>query len=136
MPRTPLWGGKDMDRSEPGSVALRELPPQHIERLTLTYGSGWREVVALLEADRSLAATVGTTPTLKAEVVYALRCEMAQTLSDCVFRRTDLGTAGHPGERALADCASVAAAELGWSTTRTCSDLAEVRSRFHAACAP
>jgi glycerol-3-phosphate dehydrogenase len=55
---------------------------------------------------------------------------MAQKLADCVFRRTDLGTAGHPGDEALAVCAALMAAELGWSAARIELELAEVGSRF------
>jgi glycerol-3-phosphate dehydrogenase len=53
---------------------------------------------------------------------------MAQGLADCVFRRTDLATAGHPGDDALGTAAELAAAELGWSPDRKASELAEVRS--------
>jgi glycerol-3-phosphate dehydrogenase len=67
---------------------------------------------------------------LKAEVAQAVRHEMAGTLADCVFTRTELGTAGDPGEAALSACATVAAQELGWGPERTQSELAAVRQRF------
>jgi glycerol-3-phosphate dehydrogenase len=102
------------------------------ERLARTYGATWPEV-AQLAADPRLRETVGDTPLLKAEVTYAVRHEMACTLADCVFTRTELGTAGHPGEAALAACADVAAAESGWSAERTRAELADVRARFAAA---
>ncbi len=129
---TPLRGGGEIDSNERWPELVGDPSLRWIGRLKLTYGSAWREVAALLRADPSLAGTVGTTRTLKAELVYAVRCEMARTLSDCVFRRTDLGTAGDPGETALAECAALAAVELGWSEARTCSELAEVRAHFFA----
>ena len=43
---------------------------------------------------------MGPTTTL-AEVAWAVENEMAQTLTDVVFRRTGLGTAGDPGVPAL-----------------------------------
>ena len=47
-------------------------------------------------------------------IVAAVREEMAQTLSDVIFRRTDLGTGGHPGQTELSECAQLVAEELGW----------------------
>ena len=75
-------------------------------------------------------ATIGASRTVGAEVIHAVREEMAHKLADCVFRRTDLGTAGHPGEDALERCARLMGEELGWSSERRELELAEVRSRF------
>jgi glycerol-3-phosphate dehydrogenase len=83
-----------------------------------------------------LGETIGTSQTLKAEVIYAVRAEMAAKLADCVFRRTDLGTAGDPGASALRTCAELMAGELGWSRERIESELAEVQSRFPGAVTP
>ena len=109
------------------------LTPDRAERLARTYGSSWIEVARLIAADPCLSEPLGATPTLKAEIVHALRQEMAGTLADCVFTRTELGTAGHPGDAALTACAALAAEELGWSVERTEAELTEVRSRFPAA---
>ena len=65
-------------------------------------------------------------------MIHGVRQEMAQKLSDIVFRRTDLGTAGHPGDAALQTCAELMAAELGWNDTRRYQELAEVRAAFPA----
>ena len=64
-----------------------------------------------------------------AEVVNAVRDEMATRLADVVFRRTDLATGGHPGE-ALAEAADLAAQELGWDERRRADELADVERRF------
>jgi glycerol-3-phosphate dehydrogenase len=63
-------------------------------------------------------------------VIHAVREEMAAKLADCVFRRTDLGTAGDPGTSALRTCAELMAGELGWSREQLGSELAEVQTRF------
>jgi glycerol-3-phosphate dehydrogenase len=55
---------------------------------------------------------------MRAEVRYAVRKEMAQRLSDIIFRRTELGTAGAPSDNMLRACADAMQAELGWSSTR------------------
>jgi glycerol-3-phosphate dehydrogenase len=65
--------------------------------------------------------------------VHAVREEMAQKLTDVVFRRTGLGTVGHPGEDALSACASIMGRELGWNRERTGKELSDVRDVFVAA---
>jgi glycerol-3-phosphate dehydrogenase len=57
---------------------------------------------------------------------------MAQTLADVVLRRTDLGTANYPGDRALATCAEVMARELGWSQERMHQQIAKVRDAYRS----
>ena len=130
----PLWGGAfaGMDPlvSEARAGQDGGLTPVQRERLARVYGSGWSEVARLAVQEPSLGETLGGTPMLKAEVAQAVRHEMAGTLADCVFTRTELGTAGDPGEAALSACAAVAAQELGWGPERTQAELAAVRQRF------
>jgi glycerol-3-phosphate dehydrogenase len=130
----PLWGGAfaglDALVSEARAGGNGGLTPDQRERLARVYGSGWSEVARLVAQEASLGETLGRTPMLKAEVAQAVRHEMAGTLADCVFTRTELGTAGDPGEDALAACAAVAAQELGWGPERTQAEVAAVRQRF------
>jgi glycerol-3-phosphate dehydrogenase len=58
---------------------------------------------------------------------------MAVKLADCVFRRTELGTAGDPGYEALETCARLMGRELGWSADRIGVELADVRVQFPSA---
>jgi glycerol-3-phosphate dehydrogenase len=55
---------------------------------------------------------------------------MAQSLTDVVFRRTELGAVGNPGPERLATAASTAAAELEWSADRQRDELRAVYARF------
>jgi hypothetical protein len=55
---------------------------------------------------------------------------MAQKLADVVFRRTDLGTGGYPGEVALMQCAELMTTELGWTENRVRQELDEVNAAF------
>jgi glycerol-3-phosphate dehydrogenase len=71
-----------------------------------------------------------TPQSLAGAVVQAVRHEMAQTLADCVFRRTDIGTSGHPGTAILQSCADLMAIELGWSSRRKQQEQDEVLERF------
>jgi glycerol-3-phosphate dehydrogenase len=51
-------------------------------------------------------------------VVHGIREEMAMRLSDILLRRTDLGSAGNPGDETVQYCADVMAKELGWNSSR------------------
>ena len=63
--------------------------------------------------------------------------EMAQKLTDVIFRRTELGTAGYPGDACLKTCAEIMAAELGWNEQRTLNELGETRDAyFRLGCVP
>jgi glycerol-3-phosphate dehydrogenase len=70
--------------------------------------------------------------TIEEEVVHALRHEMACTLADVVFRRTGLGTVGHPGGEALEKCAALMAAELGWDPGRIRQEIAVVEEIYRS----
>lgn len=101
-----------------------------IESLVAHYGAEADEVLCGAADDSSLLQRLAATrETIGAEIVYAAEHEMSRQLTDVVFRRTGLGTLGHPGEPALERCAAIMAARLGWSdaerarqlrTTRTC----------------
>ena len=80
--------------------------------------------------DRDMHNQSETTEMLKAQVRYAVREEMAQGLSDVVFRRTELGSAGHPGDAALQVCADVLSKELGWDENQAQRELTMVKRRF------
>jgi glycerol-3-phosphate dehydrogenase len=79
------------------------------------------------ELGRSLAEGV---PVSGAQVLEAIRHEMALTLEDVVVRRTGAGAAGHPGEEVVRRCAELMQTELGWTAERVEDEVAAVR-RFY-----
>ena len=83
-----------------------------------------------IDGNPELAHRLGGSTVLEAEVVHAVREEMAETLADVVFRRTDLGTGGHPGEEALQACARLMASESGWDENRVRDEINEARNEF------
>jgi glycerol-3-phosphate dehydrogenase len=95
------------------------------QRLADTYGADWRQVAALAaqHPDLGQALSPGCAVT-GAEVLHAARHEAAVTLSDALLRRTEAGTAGHPGRPAVAAAAAVMAAALGWDAVRTSAEVA------------
>jgi glycerol-3-phosphate dehydrogenase len=127
---TPLYGG----RIERFDEFLRRATAQRpaglsaaiMPSLIRNYGSEYQEVLRYIDEDPTWADTVDLSKTLKAEVVHAVREEMAQKLADVVFRRTELATGEHPGEAALRSCAELMASELKWDGCRGQQEVAEV----------
>lgn len=131
----PVWGG-DVERVEDyvareTAAPLPGVTARTVRRLITHYGSRYRDVIEEAGGDsRRLAPIADGTDVTGAEVMFAVRREMAAKLADVVFRRTDLGSAGHPGEVALAAAAALVARDLGWDEARVASEIAEVRQRF------
>jgi len=130
----PIYGGQIENIGEYLNQAIQQRHPalsaEAMPALIYNYGSGYQDVVKYIEKNQKWADTIGTSTVTKAEVVHAVREEMAHKLGDVVLRRTDLGTGGHPGEAALQSCAAIMATELNWSQQRVQDELTEVRSRF------
>ena len=96
-----------------------------LRHLVYTYGSAYKEI---LEGDRE--RIVPESPVLAAEVRHAVREEMASDLASVVLRRTELGTAGHPGRAVLEACADVVQSELGWSAAHKKEELENLETFY------
>lgn len=136
---SPLPGGEmepfDDWRSRLLAARPHGLADDVLEQLAANYGTECQSVLREIERDPSLQARVAPNASvIRAEVVHAVREEMAQTLEDVVFRRTELGTVGHPGEAALETCAELMARELGWDRARMAQELGTVRETFKRRC--
>lgn len=95
------------------------------------YGSEIDKLVHLAMERLEWAQRLGESrPDVVAQVVHAVRSEMACTLSDVVFRRTGLGTLGTPGAAALEKAGRFMAAELEWSAARTAKEIETVGNCF------
>ena len=129
---TPLHGGDIDSFTALLHVALEKRPAEisstAIPNLLHNHGSAYEQVLTLTKLDPGLGGLVPDTNVLKAEVVFAVRNEMAVSLGDIVFRRTDIATGGNPGKQALQTCAELAAAELGWSKSRIENEIQLVES--------
>jgi glycerol-3-phosphate dehydrogenase len=91
------------------------------------YGTGYKELFELVSEAPHLAGFLPGTGVLRAEVVHAVRMEMALTLSDVVHRRTDLGLSAHR-ESALQEATELMRQELGWSGPRSHREVKRVSS--------
>ncbi len=124
---TPLAGGDVGDLTAFLAEARRRddgIDRDAGERLARLYGTE-HDAVRALVADGPLGEPLSPTcPTLGAEVVYAMREEMAVTLADAVLRRTEAGVTGHPGRPALERAAAIMAFELGWPPAHIDAEIA------------
>jgi glycerol-3-phosphate dehydrogenase len=125
----PIYGG-DIDRFDTflqAEIGKRRcgLEEKTIRRLIYNYGSAYSEVLDYLDFGQGRQQMTEELTVLKAEVIHGVRDEMAHKLSDVVFRRTDVGTAGHPGTEALTTCLDTMSAELGWSPEKSRRELDE-----------
>lgn len=130
---TPLHGGQISQFAAFLQAEIEKHPyglaDEEVRRLVYNYGSAYQEVLQYFDKHTDRRRTL-TDTFLRAEVLHGVREEMAQRLSDVVFRRTELGSAGHPGNEALKTCADIMSTELGWSPARTQQELQEVNKVF------
>ena len=132
---TPLVGGDvaDFDAFLRDATAAQDdaVPARTRERLARTYGTRHGGVLARLRASAEDRAPLGSTCAVTVgEARHVVRQEMAVRLSDVLLRRTEAGSAGWPGDDAVAAAARVAAAELGWSSQRVETEVAELRRTY------
>jgi glycerol-3-phosphate dehydrogenase len=132
---TPVNGGQIKDfnaflrqaRVETADVLDKET----IEHLVYTYGSEYQKLIQHLKDQPELAERIDpNSPVIKAEIVHALRHEMALTLADIIQRRTELGSAGLPSITALQKCAEIMGNELGWSLERQMQEIDSVIQKY------
>ena len=134
----------------PRGARYRSEPPQYLDfgptiavlgeeyeairsHLGKHYGPGWRQVFAILVRD-GLESTgpwlLNDPPLLRAELRYFIEQEMAVTLADVVFRRTNIGAAECPNSQVLALLAEEMAGLLGWDDQEKQRQMAAVESVF------
>ena len=104
------------------------LPEALSERLLRIYGTRSAAIVKLVADDSSLAEVFDVeTQAIAAEVVYAFEHELAQTLTDCLLRRTMVGFNSTCGLSAVEAAAIIARNYLGWSKDRVAEEVSSYR---------
>jgi len=98
-----------------------------IRHLVSNYGDRYQDLLRYFDENPEWRDRVHLElPIIKAQLIHAVREEMAQKLSDVVFRRTGIGTVGNPGDDCLKTCAEIVARELNWTADQTRCELSEV----------
>ena len=128
---TPVAGGAIADKEAFVRDALRQhtrhLSQAALRRLALTYGTQFGRVAGTIRQQPALGRPLSDRcPITVGEIAYATREESAVKLADALIRRTEAGSAAHPGNDALASAAGVMARELGWDSERVRDEVAAV----------
>ena len=127
---TPLYGGQIEDFPDFLERSIANTPvgltAEVMPHLVYNYGSAYPEVLQYLDNSQELNEKA----LIQAEVIYGIREEMAQTLKDIIFRRTELGSAGNPGQEILNFCGRVMGSELSWSSNQIETAVREVKDLF------
>ena len=113
---TKLWSNGSVD-------------PAITERLLCIYGSRTRDLMELCTRDAQLSQPLNaSSQVLAGEVVFAFESEMAQTLVDCLFRRTMCGLNGDLGIEEDKAAANIGQQFLGWSDERAQREIQDYRA--------
>ncbi len=108
-----------------------DLSTEAAAELVYNYGSRYSSVLDELDQDIDYSAHSIEERLVVAQIRLAIRNEMAIKLTDVVLRRTELGSAGYPGDQMLKFCAEVMGEELGWDWPRTQAEIAMVKAIYH-----
>lgn len=108
-----LPGARPATVASPAGVDVDAATASHLASL---YGSRASEVLALAASEPALAEPLAPdTPDIGAQVIFAIRQEQCQTISDFLLRRTRLGFGADQGQAALPRVAALMARELRWT---------------------
>jgi glycerol-3-phosphate dehydrogenase len=135
---TPLPGGNVRDAALAIAEARREhddlVPTDTIPHLVAAYGSDCREILELARGSSEWRTRLAPdSPVVGAEIVWAARHEMAETLADAVLRRTRLGALGYPGDEAVAAAAAIMRTEQRWTEDRTAREIDDLKAFYSTA---
>ena len=101
------------------------------EHLLRTYGLRASLILTLVDEDESLGQVFDEeTGAIAAEVVFAFKHELAQTLSDCLMRRTMVGLNSTCGLEAVEAAARIAERYLGWTHDRAAQEIETYREEI------
>jgi glycerol-3-phosphate dehydrogenase len=132
---TPIKGGRIDDFNAYLNQAQSEtadmLDAETVKHLVYSYGSKYRDLVQYITDQPEPAERIDPNlPVTAAEVIHAIRHEMAVTLADVIQRRTELGSAGLPTIHVLQKCAEIMSDELGWSLEKQTREIESVMQMY------
>ncbi len=134
LPGAKLDDGHDFEQSRQGFVARigrTNATPAAATRLFEIYGVRARGVMDIADSDvYLLQPLVPTTDAIRAEVVFALREEMARTLADVLLRRTMTGLGPETGVGIDVAAAEVAVRYCGWDEERARDEVRAYRDHI------
>jgi len=115
---------KDMDAFiYSAKISGSDFSESAVDYLARIYGTEFNDVMKIARSDRKYAEPLNADGEMPAQALYAVKNEMARTLTDILLRRTGIGTLGNPGSKVLETVVQIAARELKWDTARVDSEL-------------
>jgi glycerol-3-phosphate dehydrogenase len=130
--KTPLHGGSmarinelimtevDKNKTDISAEKLREL--------IYNYGSEYKDLLGNYKNDdKNMTVDEAL---LRAQIIYSVHHEMAQKLSDIIFRRTEVGVGGIPNNQVLEFASRILGQELGWDEARIQNEVEEVKNQY------
>ena len=125
-----LYGGNVSQFEKFVSDAIQNKPKvlteKNMKHLSYNYGSTYQQILDYGKSDPQwLVAMPDSDEVIKAEVLHAIREEMAMKLADVIQRRTDLGSGKYPGKACVEAAAEIMANELNWDKARKAQEIKE-----------
>jgi glycerol-3-phosphate dehydrogenase len=94
------------------------------------YGTEYHHVIEMARSNKMLLTPVNFDGEILAQVVYAIKKEMARTMHDIVFRRTGIGTLGNPGKELIQKVADISAEYLVWDEEKKAKEITGTMQSF------
>lgn len=115
-PGTPVMGADTRDFN--GLLAQAELQDAAPE-VIFNYGTEYKDIIDRCESPKD---------TVAGEMEFIIENEMPQTLSDVLFRRSDLGLESSADKGLVLRCAEIMGARMGWDRDRMEDEVRKTRA--------
>ena len=139
---TPVYGGKIDDVEgfiqEEARKQSDRLSEEMIRSLITKYGVAYSRILLYLDEVKQTWPSLPIAPALSvAEVMYGVREEGAQKLTDAIFRRMTIDFTQSPPEKDLLEhCAVCMSKEMGWDGNKERNELREVEEIIQSRISP
>jgi len=114
-----------------GDFVKHQQPMPSLSHLAQLYGARLPDMLAEAGDRPELLSPIAKTGDIGAQVIFAMREEMALTLEDVVMRRTGIGQLGAPMRDTLDVVSRLMATELSWSEDRRAREIASIAPWYH-----
>lgn len=105
-----------------------QFQPEQIEYLAKCYGKEIDELFAVSSESETCKEPLNADGENLAQVRFAIRNEMAVSLSDIMLRRTGIAQLGHPGKEVMNKVAKLAAKELNWDEQKMKDEISKMEN--------
>lgn len=127
----PLPGAQPVKKRPHGQLQTTRVSAETLSRLESIYGTRSQQLLELAGNDPNLSRKLQKDrPVIGAEVIFAIRHEMAQRLPDVINRRMLIGNLGFPGSEIIEKCATLMAEEMNWNRQQKQKEIESVEKIY------